>query len=325
LKEKVLFFSRLIASLAILVWLLIFVFKENPYERLVELYQDSHKIYLILGFLIFCVSVFLGVGRWRFLLSCLGIKISLREAFYAYFCGLFLNLFFPSFVAGDLFRGFSISYRHGDLKKAASSVIMDRFNGGVALVSLAIVSFAFAGGALRTGVVAFPLLFLCFICGIVSLAIFSKSFFRLMVTILKPYPSIHGKLIRFHEQLYFFRKNPKAFFATLAFSYVIHILTVLGFYTISRAFGVDINFLYFLILIPLIMAIAVVPITIAGAGTREASAVYFFSLLGIDKSIGLGISLVNLLFMIAASIAGGVVYVSVYHRWFQRVPSDTRP
>ena len=65
------------------------------------------------------------------------------------------------------------------------------------------------------------------------------------------------------------------------------------------------------------MAVASVPVTIAGAGTREASAVYLFSLVGIDKNIGLGISLLNLIFLIGAGILGGLIYVSIYYRWLQ--------
>ena len=85
----------------------------------------------------------------------------------------------------------------------------------------------------------------------------------------------------------------------------------------AKAFYVEANLIHFFILVPIIMVIALIPITIAGAGTRDASAVYFFSLIGIGKSIGLGVSLLNLLSMVIASIAGGILYITVYHRYFQ--------
>jgi hypothetical protein len=65
------------------------------------------------------------------------------------------------------------------------------------------------------------------------------------------------------------------------------------------------------------MMIALVPITIAGAGLREGAVVYFFTLIGIAKQISLGISLLNLAFTIFVGLCGGIFYVTVYHRWLQ--------
>lgn len=125
------------------------------------------------------------------------------------------------------------------------------------------------------------------------------------------------KLVAFHDELYFFKENPKIFIKSLFFSFPIQFLTATGFFIISKAFGVKIGIIYFLTLVPIIMAITLIPITIAGVGTREASAVYFLSLIGVGKSIGLGISLVHLVFMIFTSVIGGIIYVSIYHRRLQ--------
>ncbi|NQT28727.1 MAG: flippase-like domain-containing protein, partial [Candidatus Omnitrophica bacterium] len=102
MKAKIFFLFRLLVTAAILFAL----FKFVPYEKLVSVYKDSKKGYLALGFSIFFLCQVIGIFRWRFILSSLGINISIREAFYSCFCGLFLNLFFPSFVAGDVFRSF---------------------------------------------------------------------------------------------------------------------------------------------------------------------------------------------------------------------------
>ena len=94
-------------------------------------------------------------------------------------------------------------------------------------------------------------------------------------------------------------------------------MTVLGFFIASRAFVTNIELVDFLILVPIVMAVALIPITIAGAGTREFAVIYFFSLIGIDKSIGMSISLLNLLFFVIGGILGGIFYVSIYHRRIQ--------
>jgi len=319
LGKKTFFLFRLLVTLAILFAL----FKFIPYKEIVEVYRGSRKIYLLFGFLTLLCGLLIGMNRWRFLLSSLGIKVSLREASYAFFCGLFFNLFFPSFIAGDVFRGFSLSYRYGDLKKVASTILMDRFSGAVALILIALLSFTLAGDILREKWVVVSLIIMCVIMIFSFFVIFSKSFFLFLIRIFKKNSLLSNKLISFHDQLHFFKSNPKIFIKSLLFSFPIQVLTSLSFFVVSKAFNLEVGVVYFLVLVPIVMVIAFIPITIAGAGTREASAVYFFSLLGIDKSIGLGISLANLIFIVAVSILGGVFYVTAYHRWFQPRPQET--
>jgi len=310
-KGKIFLLVRFLVTAAILFAL----FKFIPYEKLVSVYRNSKSGYLVLGFFIFFLCLVIGIFRWRFLLSSLGVNISVREAVYSYFCGLFLNLFCPSFIAGDVFRGFCISYRHGDAGKVASSVLMDRFSGAIALTLVALFAFIAGRGIVPSKGVAISLVILCAIVGFSSLVIFSKSFFRFLVRVFKRKPRLEEKLISFHDKLYFFRNNPQVFAKSFLFSLPIQLLMPIGFFIISRAFDVNLGAIYFFIVIPIVTAIAIIPITIAGAGTREASAVYFFSLVGIEKSIGLGISLLNLIFLISMSIIGGIFYVIVYHKW----------
>lgn len=320
MKGKIFLLFRLLATAAILFAL----FKFIPYEKLVAVYKNSKWGYLIIGFFIFFLCQVIGIFRWRFLLSSLGVNVTIREAFYSFFCGLFLNLFFPSFVAGDVFRSFCISYRHGDTGKVASSVLMDRFSGALALTLVAFFAFALGRSIVPGEGVSVALLILCAMAGLSSLIIFSKSFFRFLVRVFKNKPRLEEKLISFHDKLYFFKKNPKVFAKSFLFSIPIQLLMSIGFFIISRAFDVKLSVIYFFISVPIITAIALVPITIAGAGTREASAVYFFSLVGIEKSIGLGISLLNLIFLISMGIVGGIFYVSVYHKWLQTHSQDNK-
>ena len=317
MKAKIFFLFRLLATAAILFAL----FKFIPYERIVLVYKDSKKGYLVLGFLILFLCQTIGIFRWKFLLSSLGVNISISEAFYTYFCGLFLNLFFPSFVAGDVFRSYCISYRYGDTGKVASSVLMDRFSGGIALTLIAFIAFIFGKNIVPSAGVGVALFILCAIASFSFLVIFSKSFFRSLVKIFKKKPRFEEKLISFHGKLYFFKKNPKVFVKSFLFSLPIQLLGAVAFFVISRAFGLSLNLIYFFIVIPIITAIVLVPITIAGAGMREASVVYFFSLVGIEESVSMGMSLVNLIFLISMGIIGGIFYVSIHHRWLQsRLP-----
>ncbi len=297
--------------------LLFALFELVPYKKIIEVFKDSDKVYLFFATLAFLGCFFLAAGRWQFLLSALGIKVSFLESFYASFAGLFFNLFFPSFVAGDIFRSLSISHWHGAKKKVASSVLMDRYSGTIGLVLIALIAYLSSRNILPDQRVFAAIAVICIGSLIISLCIFSRTCFLFLTRILRRSKKIEEMIVSFHDQLYFFKKNPKVFFKSLLFSLPIQVLVPLSFFFTARAFGIDISVVYFLILVPIIMTIALVPITIAGAGTREASSVYFFALIGINKSVGLGISLFNLILSIFLGILGGIFYVGVYHRWLQ--------
>lgn len=139
MRKKIFFLLRIVVTLAIFFAL----FKFIPYQRLISVYKNSQKIYLSFVFVIFWFSLFLGIVRWKLLLASTGVTVSFRETSYSYLFGHFFNLFFPSFVAGDLFRGFGLSQRHGKTNKIASTILMDRFSGGLALTLVAFISFLF--------------------------------------------------------------------------------------------------------------------------------------------------------------------------------------
>jgi glycosyltransferase 2 family protein len=314
MNKKFFILIRVVITVAILVAL----FKFVPYARIIEVYKNSQKNYLFLSIAIFLSNYIVGTFRWRFLLSSLQVKVSFKESFYALFSGLFFNLFFFSFVAGDIFRAAAIAKRHDEKEKIVSSVLMDRFSGASALVALAVFA-SFVGFDLTRGepAIASALFLLSAVMICSGLLIFTKFFFNLSIAVFKRTPSLHKRIISFHDQLYFFKKNPGSFFKSMLFSLTIQTFTAVGFFVAAKAFYVDISIIYFLILVPIIMAIALIPITVAGAGTRDAAAIYFLSLIGIEKSIGLSISFLNLLSMIIAGIAGGILYVAVCQRYFR--------
>lgn len=314
MQKKVFFLFRIGVTLG----LIFILFKFIPYRQLRRIFQDSNKIYLIFGFFIFYAGYVVAILRWRFILAALGVKLGVFEAFLTFFSGLFFNLFFPSFVAGDVFRGGMISYRYGDLKKVMSSVFMDRFSGGVALILVSLLASA-AGGSKFYHPQIFNALLLCTAIVILAFSVvFSRTVFSFLTRILPDSLSVKRKMINFHDQLGFFKRNKLVFLKSLAFSAAIHVVTCTTFYVNSLAFGVDMRFFNFLIVVPLVMVVAILPITIAGAGTREAAAIYFFSLIGIDKSVALSISLLNLAVIIFSGFLGGILYVTVYHRWVAR-------
>lgn len=312
MKKRVFFIARIALTIALAVVL----FKFVPYSKLSAIFRSADKRFLSAGFGVFFTATVLVVMRWRYILCELGTVLSRREAFLSFFSGLFFNLFFPSSIAGDVFRAASISYRHGHTHRVASSVFLDRYTGAV---SLALVASTVAVFSIKKNIDPRILIAVYgFLAAVAagSLAIFSRRVFKFLTRIVIS-RALHAKIVKFHDELYYFRRHPPVFFKSLLFSFTIHILTCYAFYLNGLAFGLKISFVDYVIIVPLLMAVAFIPVTVAGAGTREAASIYFFALVGIAPGVALSLSLLNLAALIAVSILGGLIYLAFYHKQIQ--------
>lgn len=314
MKKIIFFLFRILIGIGIIFA----IFKLVPYHQLVSIFQNSKKIYIYLGILTNFATFFICVLRWRDILKNLGIKIPLRQAFASYFSSNFFNLFFPSSIAGDVFRSVTITSHYGDGKKIASSVFLDRFSGMVGLCIFSIIAFIFGSRLIGGREVLLSITALTLAIIFLSFLVFHSAPVKLFSRLFSPNSKFAAKLNSLHNELCFFKNNPLLFARNILFSLLVQLISCYAFFISSKAFSLNVSFIYFMILVPLIMVVAMIPITVAGVGTREAAAVYFFSLIGVAKTIGLSLSLLNLVYGILAGVLGGIFYVSLHNRCFQR-------
>ncbi|MBW2996311.1 flippase-like domain-containing protein [Candidatus Woesearchaeota archaeon] len=74
------------------------------------------------------------------------------------------------------------------------------------------------------------------------------------------------------------------------------------------SFGVEVNYFYALLIHALVNIITLIPISISGVGVREASAVYFFTIIGVSSSIAAGVYLINLVLNYFVSVCSILLF-----------------
>jgi len=298
--------------------LLYAVFKIVPYKSLLPLFKKISYFYIFLGF-VSILSLHLIAGlRWYFILKILGIKVSLREAIYVFFSGLFFNLFFPSLIASDIFRSVALTSRFSKGGKILISVIIDRFSGMIALTFLVLISFILGKDFLKEKEILLGAGVLIIISSLFLFSLYLPHPFKLINKLFKRKQKFLEKINNLCKDLSFFRKNPFAFFKIVAaYSFPIQVLNIFSFFFTLHAFGKEVPLIGFFITVPFIILITTLPVTVAGIGTRELACIYFFSKIGIEKNMALALSLFNLFFIISVAILGGLIYVMVYYRWLE--------
>jgi glycosyltransferase 2 family protein len=230
--------------------------------------------------------------KWGILLCAIGIVRPLRELVRIYLVGTFYGSFLPTGVGGDVIRVLEVARGRDEIAAVTASVVMERVLGLIALVLVVfgcLVAFAAREGG-RFGQLLLPVAIM-FIAGVLGLAW-----------------ALHGRLPRRLERFAAaFRRyagERPALGQFFALSLVEQLLPVAANYWMSRALGLEVSFLTFLLIIPIILFVARIPISIDGLGLVEGLYVWLFAYAGLGPSESFLLALMGRVFTVLASLPG---------------------
>ncbi|MBP9088180.1 MAG: flippase-like domain-containing protein [Kofleriaceae bacterium] len=243
------------------------------------------------------LNVVAGAIRWRVLLRAYGAqrRPSFATANRLYFIAFFYNNFLPGAVAGDLMRGVVSRDSFGEhgTTGAIAVVLVERALGLFAVFSLVAVGLLLSGDQLsNTGA-----LWWWSIGGVTAsvISVFMLPFGRRLA------PLLPGPLRAIAARLPVVSR-PLDFAAAALLSLTTQILTALAGWVILRDLHPAATWWTSLLVVPLAAATTFLPITVGGAGAREAVYIALCgTLFGMSAGDGLAASL---LFWLAALIVG---------------------
>lgn len=241
------------------------------------------------------------VERWRVLARPLGFEQSYGTFFGAYFTGMFMNLFAPSTIAGDVGRTLLISGDGGRKGMALASVIAERLVGLVVLVSIgAIAVIAQPQYALPPG--ARPLAWL-----VIPGCILGWWLAPRLASAVFPEGNRIRTLIEVDLAPYW--SQPRAVLHAAAIAVVYHVLQIGAYVMIARALGLEAPVGFFYVLAPIVNIAGMLPITFGGVGIREAGMLYFLRQVGVPDAGAIAVGLIASGLTLGSGVVGGVVYV----------------
>jgi len=191
------------------------------------------------------------------------------------------------------------------LGRATLGVLMDRLFGMVGLVLLVLASlpllFELVNNSIaRTGVLL--------IASSISLALLLVFF-----TDKLPGNFSHFKIIK---GLYSLSREGRCCISDryngviiLLISVLIHLISVFSVMIMSIGLGLDIEWGGFLLMVPLVGLMMVVPISIAGWGVREGIMVVGFGYLGVASEASLALSILYGLSILVVALPGGIIWM----------------
>jgi hypothetical protein len=268
---------------------------------------------LLLCIPLYVLGQILSTLRWWLLLHAEGISVPLWRLLLMYVEGMFFNLFLPTAVGGDVLRGYRIWHHTRAGEGALASILVERITGFVAMIAIASVAtgVAFATGALRDRlVVAFV--------GLVAAGLAAAILLLSSPAALRLAEQLVGRragagrlaaLPRFCAAVQRYRGHGGAVAGALAISAVFQTLLIFLVFLVGAALHLPVAFGPFLIFIPILNVISMLPVSIGGLGVREGGAMYLFAKVGVDPAGALTLSLLWFATVAVTSLPGGIVFV----------------
>lgn len=316
--------ASLLIRLAISAVLLLLLFRSQKIDisALLDNIVRANKSLLAASFTIGLLNYILCFYRWKMLLDASNIRPPLKKIISSFSGGIFFNSLLPSTVGGDVVRSIDLSAHTRRPKEVIATVLLDRLSGYVGLV-IVILFWLLLGWRLvcDNPVVLWSIALIALLLAVILLVLFNSFLFsKINSTLHSPRAGrIRESLKNLHQELHYFRNHKRVLFKNVMLSALIQAVYPLSSYFVALSLGVKVSIIYFLVFIPIIGTITLLPIAIGGLGLRENMFVFYFRQAGVPEGLSIAVSLLGFGFLVIHAAIGGIIYVlTVHHRRIQR-------
>ena len=303
-----------ILKVGVTLAIIVFLFARVDLAVMAQHLARANPVLLLVACALYFLAIALGAAKWQVLVRAQNLNGSLGDLLTYSLVGLFFGNLLPSNVGGDVVRAYGLMRATGRAEAAAISVLVDRLMGLTAFLGAAVVMAALAAMTLTRGAelrqIEIATVIVAALFTFVAALMFSRRVSQRIKWVfdLAPLRRVQPLAQRVYHALQVYRYSYRALAINLALSACIVVVTTFVWYAVARALDVDISVFYFFLFNPLIAFVLLIPISFNGLGPKEATAVFFFGLVGMQSEVALSMSLIFHLLIVLTSLPGGVLW-----------------
>jgi len=295
-----------VSLLACLVW------RVGAKQLLDELTQVGLGNYLI-ALAVYAGGMSIRTVRWKLLLQAAGAPMRLAHLIKLQFIGVFFNQFLPTSLGGDGGRVFYL-YRDGVAwEKGLGSVLVERVVGVLMLILLGLVSGASGYHIYKNPRILWILgLFLAaLVAGICLLLSERAARWALLVLGALKLGRLRGMFERFSRATRGYRWHPWILLTVTAVSFSFQLVVIGLFYFFACKLKMDVPFTYFLLFVPILIAVSQIPISPSGLGVREWTSKGLFTQewVGATETQAVALGICYWAMHLGAGLIGGLLFM----------------
>ncbi|MDR2337922.1 MAG: flippase-like domain-containing protein [Deltaproteobacteria bacterium] len=270
----------------------------------IDFQEFTNNLQLISLKIIFVTSLLYILGqvissiKWQIFLKKTTIQKKLWTLIHVYFLGMFINTFGLGTVGGDLARALLLKPDPEQRLAAFSSVIADRIHGLVVLLIFG----AIAVLIIQPEIFNISTTILNFLASIgIFCAIFGWFYLsQILVFCSKFSQKLKGIVVGLTLT---FRLTHLDLLKATVLSVSMHTLHIFIYYLLAKSLGVEVNFSYFCVVVPIVNVASSLPISINGIGIRESLLILLLAEVQVAAATA---ALLGVLFTVIVTIISGL-------------------
>lgn len=269
-------YLKILLKLLISITIIALVIRKIDEKLLLRIMAEAHWPWLLWATVWFVISKVIAAERFRLLFETEGIFLSRRDNLRLYWLGMYYNLLLPGGISGDGFKIKVLMDHFGkSFKRMFTITLLDRISGMITLGQICLL--------LLPGIPAFAFCWWLSVIGIFIAAVLSEWTYRWA----------GGEL-------------PAIWVRTTLQSFAVQASQVIAAIGIILALGQGQYWLSYTVIFLVSSVVAMLPLTIGGAGARELTFLYGAAWLSIDNEKAVAIAFLFYLISTIVALAGGV-------------------
>jgi len=299
-------FTLRLAVAVALIWLVV-----GP-TRLVQacrLFSGSKPWPLLWSLLITVFAILVKTTKWQVFLKTAGVHLGYWKLFRYYLISCFFNVFLPSSVGGDFKRMIDVTLETPKRAAAIGSILADRGTGLYCLMVyclfVALFRWEKIGGSWISGTITL------LTGGITLGAPIAVCVIGRIGPKMAGWGKWSEKFARVLQSLALQVRHPVGLAVGLSLSLLLLLLSNVAVWCLAQALSIPASWEAIFVSVPIVFALASLPVTINGIGIREGGFIYFLGLYGVAPESAVAISLGILALLIALGLLGGILFVAI--------------
>jgi uncharacterized protein (TIRG00374 family) len=268
--------------------------------------------WFLLAVAVWLVSLLLGGIRWALLARPHGLGRALGPYVRYTLVGSFFNTVLPTFVGGDVVRAYYLSRRSGQISRPSTTVLMDRNvgTGGLFLVGLMAAWWYHVEREAPGLIAAVVTMMAIYVLGNVVI-LYPPALRRFERLLLWALPErLRQKVRNVVGALGIYSEHLPTTVLMVLFSVPAHLVSFVAVYFVGLSLGIPVELHWYLVYVPVIALVTLIPVSIGGLGLREGAFLSLFSTLGVPPEQSVALSLLWYVMMIVAGLPGLALYLT---------------
>jgi uncharacterized protein (TIRG00374 family) len=297
---------------AVTALLFYFLFRKVDLEQFWRTLRGARFGLLGGAFALLWFGHYLCVVRWRILMRPLMPPLAFGRLCAVYCIGLFFNLAFPTVIGGDVVKMYYAGKPSRMYARSFAAAFLDRDAGMLAMMVIACGATLrqrvdIPGVAIETIVWGSTVVFAA-----ANVAIFAPGLHdwvnRLLVRL--RLAGAANRIEALSQAFQIMRQEKRALGVALVISLVNQFLVIVVFWIMALGLRLEISLLYFLVFIPVITLISMIPISLNGMGLREYAFAVTFTAIGVPREGAIALGLLSSAILVLSAVPGGIAYVA---------------